>query len=59
MINSELNKTETKKELFDIIKHDLTQDPPQTDCVKTVINELIEAHCKFVQSKKQIQLKKR
>ena len=60
MINTELNKNETRKALFDIIKRDLVQDPPQTDYIKTIINELIEALCKFVPSKKQIhvQIKK-
>jgi len=60
MINSELNKNETRRAVFDIIKQDLTQDPPKTDCIKTIINELIEALCKFVPSKKQIhvQIKK-
>ena len=43
MINTELNKNETRKALFDIIKRDLVQDPPQTDYIKTIINELIEA----------------
>ena len=32
-----------KKAYFDIIKKDLEENPPKTDQIKIIINELIEA----------------
>ena len=41
---------------FDIIKKDLEQNPPKTDQIRILINELIEALYKFVPSKKELHL---
>ena len=52
-VNDALQKR-VKKEFFDIIKEDLKQTPPNTDHIKIVINELIDALCKFIPSKTEI-----
>ena len=46
-----------RKDFFDIIKNDLNQNPPKTDHIKIVIDELIDALCKFIPSKTNIHKK--
>jgi len=40
--------------LFTIIRRDLTQDPPETESIKSVINQLIDGLTKFVPSKTKV-----
>ena len=49
---SELVEKQSRKAFFSLIKEDLQQDPPKTDQIRKIINELIEALCKFVPSRK-------
>ncbi len=48
---SEKPPSESRHQLFQVIREDLNSDPPNTEHIAKVIDELIEALCKFVPSK--------
>ena len=47
-------KVQMKKAFFDKLREDFNNNPPKTEHIKILINELYEALCKFVPSKKNI-----
>ncbi len=51
---NQLVENEARLALFTIIRRDLTQDPPRTESIKSVINQLIEGLTKFVPSKTKV-----
>ena len=56
----ELNERLTvqcKKAFFDLLKEDLDQDPPKTERIQVLLQEIVDGLCKFVPSKKEIHKK--
>ena len=53
----ELLRNETRMAYFDIIRKDLVKDPPDTENIRIIIDQLIDALCKFVPSKVEIHKK--
>jgi hypothetical protein len=47
-------EVQCKRVFFDLLKEDLDQDPPQTERIHVILQEIVEGLCKFVPSKQGI-----